>query len=169
LSGRVADLGIRIVDPRSRDAAALVTDFFAEIAARYPGFDPANQPPAPVEAFTRTRRGAFVVASLDREPVACAGLQRLDDGTAELRRVFVRETARGRGVARALLAAVIEAAVELGYERIRLDTGDRLTEAQALFRSTGFHDIDDYNGNPYADYWMELSPLPGAGRADTEA
>jgi GNAT superfamily N-acetyltransferase len=93
---------------------------------------------------------------MDGEPVGCAGLRRLDTDTAELRRVFVRRPARGSGVARALLAAVLETARERDYRRIRLDTGRDLPEARALFLDVGFRDIEDYNGNPLATWWMEL-------------
>ena len=134
-----------------------MADFFAEIAARYPGFDPANQPPAPLEAFTTPRGGVFLIATLADAPVGCAGMQRLDAITGEVRRVFVRETGRGQGAARALLAGLADTARDLGYERLRLDTGDRLPEAVQLFRTAGFRDIDDYNGNPYAAHWMELT------------
>ena len=137
-------------------AETLVAEFFAEIASRYPGFDPSRQPSAPLAAFTPEAGGVFLVAVRDSDPIACAGLQRLDDTTGEVRRVFVREAARGGGVARILLTALLEAARDLGYERVRLDTGDRLPEARSLFRTFGFRDIDDYNGNPYAAHWMEL-------------
>jgi GNAT superfamily N-acetyltransferase len=149
-------LEIRIVEPTDDDAVALVADFFAEIAARYPGFDPARQPSAPPDAFTAERGGIFLVAYRGGAPVACAGLQRLDETTGEVRRVFVRGAARGIGVARAILAELLARARSLGYTRARLDTGDRLPEARALFLDFGFRDIDDYNGNPYAYYWMEL-------------
>ena len=69
--------------------------------------------------------------------------------TGEVRRVSSARR-RGHGAARALLAALAETARDLGYERLRLDTGDRLPEAVQLFRTAGFRDIDDYNGNPYA-------------------
>lgn len=150
-------LEIRAVDPATPPAAALVADFFAEIAARYPGFEPNRQPAAPLDAFTPGAGGVFLVALREGEPIACAGLQRLDDTTGEVRRVFVREGARGGGVARTLLSALLESARDLGYERVRLDTGDRLPEARSLFLAFGFRDIADYNGNPYAAYWMERS------------
>jgi GNAT superfamily N-acetyltransferase len=151
-----ADVAIRVADPAAPDAATLVSDFFAAIAALYPGFDPARQPAAPLEGFTAARNGVFLVADLDGAPVGCAGLQQLDAATAELRRVFVRDEARGRGVGRALLDEIATAARALGYERIRLDTGDRLHAARALFLAAGFREIEDYNGNPYAAHWMEL-------------
>ena len=147
---------IRACDPAGRDAAALVADFFAEIASRYPGFDPSRQPSAPLAGFTRRQGGVFLIALRDREPIACAGLQRLDATTGEVRRVFVREAARGLGVGRVLLTTLLETARDLGYQRVRLDTGDRLPEARGLFLAFGFRDIADYNGNPYAAYWMEL-------------
>jgi GNAT superfamily N-acetyltransferase len=148
---------IRVADPAGPEASALVADFFAEIESRYPGFDASRQPPAPLDGFTTSNGGVFLVATLDDEPVGCAGLQRLDPSTGEVRRMYVREAARGRGIARALLATLVETARDHGYERLRLDTGDRLPEAQALYRSAGFREIDDYNGNPFAAYWMELS------------
>ena len=55
------------------------------------------------------------------------------------------------------MEALEEAARRLGYERVRLDTGDRQPEALALFRALGFHDVPDYNGNPAASYWMETA------------
>jgi GNAT superfamily N-acetyltransferase len=149
-------LEVRAADPAGPVAAALVADFFAEIASRYPGFDPGRQPSAPLDAFTYEAGGVFLVAFRDGDPVACAGLQRLDGTTGEVRRVFVRETARGDGVARVLLATLLDTARDLSYERVRLDTGDRLPEARSLFRAFGFRDIDDYNGNPFAAHWMEL-------------
>jgi GNAT superfamily N-acetyltransferase len=151
----VGEVEILVADPVGEPAAALVADFFAEISSRYPDFDPGRQPPAPLAAFTPSRGGVFLVATLDG--AGCAGMQRLDPVTGEVRRVFVREAARGHGLARALLAGLVETARELGYGRLRLDTGDRLPEAVALFRSSGFTDIPDYNGNPYAAFWLELS------------
>jgi GNAT superfamily N-acetyltransferase len=151
-----SSLTIRVVDPADPEAEALVADFFTEVASRYPGFDPSLQPAAPLDAFTPAQGGMFLIAFRREYPVACAGLQRLDSTTCDVRRVFVREAARGEGVARTLLGALVDSARELGYERARLDTGDRLPEARSLFLSFGFRDIDDYNGNPYAAYWMEL-------------
>ena len=150
-------IAFRVSDPAGGDATALVADFFTEIAARYPDFDASRQPSAPLDAFTVQQGGVFLIALRNREPVACAGLQRLDETTGEVRRVFVRGAARGGGVGRALFTTLLETARDLGYQRVRLDTGDRLPEARRLFLAFGFRDIDDYNGNPYASYWMELT------------
>jgi GNAT superfamily N-acetyltransferase len=87
--------------------------------------------------------------------VACGGVKRLDDATGEIKRMFVAPEARGRGVARALLAALEETARGLGYERVRLDTGAKQPHAQALYASAGYAAIPDYNRNAYASYWFE--------------
>jgi ribosomal protein S18 acetylase RimI-like enzyme len=69
--------------------------------------------------------------------------------------MFVRPAARGRGHGRRVLDALEEAAGELGYRRLRLDTAQSLTTATALYRSAGYRDIPDYNGNSYASFWGE--------------
>jgi GNAT superfamily N-acetyltransferase len=149
-------IAIRRVDPCGADVTALVADFFAEIASRYPEFDAGRQPPAPLEAFTSERGGVFLVADVNGTPGGCGGLQRLDDETGEIRRVYVRASARGLGAGRTIVEGLVDAARGFGYRRVRLDTGDRLPEAVALFRSLGFRDVPDYNGNPFATYWLEL-------------
>jgi ribosomal protein S18 acetylase RimI-like enzyme len=71
--------------------------------------------------------------------------------------------ARGRGLGRRLLRALEEAAAELGWHTVRLDTGDQQPDALALFRSAGYREIPDYNANPYASYWLEKRLARGPG------
>ena len=120
----------------------------------YPGWDPSQGPTASREEILPPG-GRFLVAFLGDRPVACGALKRLDSSTAELKRIYVRPEARGRGVARALLAGLERAARDAGYSRVRLDTGDRLPGAPALFRSCGYREIADYNANPFASLWFE--------------
>jgi GNAT superfamily N-acetyltransferase len=56
---------------------------------------------------------------------------------------------------RRLLERLEQCARDLGYERVRLDTGDLQPEALERFRSAGYEEIPDYNGNTWATYWME--------------
>jgi GNAT superfamily N-acetyltransferase len=128
--------------------------YFADIAGRYPGWDPGLIPSAdPAEVAPPV--GAWVVAYLGEQPVGCGGVKRLDDETAEIKRVYLHPSARGRGLGRRLLEQLEWHARELGYVRLRLDTGDLQPEALGLFRSAGYEEIPDYNGNPFARYWME--------------
>jgi ribosomal protein S18 acetylase RimI-like enzyme len=78
-----------------------------------------------------------------------------EDGVAEIKRMFVVPGARRRGHARRVLVELETAAAELGYRRLRLDTAQSMTAAIALYRSAGYRDIPDYNGNSYASYWGE--------------
>lgn len=99
--------------------------------------------------------GVFVVLYEDGEAVAGGGLRRLDEGVAEIKRMFVVAEARGRGHGRRVLDELEAAAAELGYRRLRLDTAQSMTTAIALYRGVGYRDIPDYNGNSYASYWGE--------------
>jgi GNAT superfamily N-acetyltransferase len=99
--------------------------------------------------------GTFVIVFEDGEAVAGGGVRRLSEGVGEIKRMFVVPSARGRGHGRRVLSALEEAAAELGYRRLRLDTAQSLPVAIALYRSAGYRDIPDYNGNRYASYWGE--------------
>jgi GNAT superfamily N-acetyltransferase len=135
-------------------SAELQRAYFADIERRYPGWSPDLIPSAdPAEVAAPV--GAWVVAYLGAEAVGCGGIKRLDDATAELKRIYLGEPARGRGLGRRLLEQLEAHARELGYERLRLDTGDLQPEALGLFRSSGYVEIPDYNGNTWATYWME--------------
>jgi GNAT superfamily N-acetyltransferase len=69
--------------------------------------------------------------------------------------MYVVPSARRRGAARALLGALEGTARDLGYSIVRLDTGPRQPHAKALYAASGFAEVGNYNGNPYAAYWGE--------------
>lgn len=76
-------------------------------------------------------------------------LRRSSEGVAEMRRMYVLPNARSRGLGRALLERLLEEARAQGYASVILDTiPSRMPEAQALYRSIGFSDIERYNDNP---------------------
>ena len=99
--------------------------------------------------------GRFLVVYEDGDAVACGGIRSLGDGTAEVKRMYVAPSARGRGLGSQVLSRLEDEARALGYARLRLDTAAPLTEAQNLYRSAGFREIDDYNGNGAASHWFE--------------
>ena len=128
--------------------------FFADIASRYPGWDPGRSQSAdPFELGPPG--GAWVVVYIDERPVGCGGLKALDSETAEIRRVFLDQSARGRGIGRRLLQELEIHARQLGYQRVRLTTGDRQPEALGLFQAAGYLEILAFNGNPFTRHWME--------------
>jgi GNAT superfamily N-acetyltransferase len=99
--------------------------------------------------------GAFLVVYADGKPVAGGGLKRDDDGVAEIKRMYVVPAARRKGLGRRLLEALEDRARELGYARIRLDTGERQPHARAMYERAGYHPIENYNGNSMASFWGE--------------
>lgn len=143
------------VEPADSAASlALQQAFFADIVARYPGWDPgASQSVEPSELAPP--HGVWLVAYSEGEPVGCGGLQRLDTETAEVRRIYLDEAARGNGIGRALLAQLEAHADRLGYRRVRLTTGDQQPEALGLFRSAGYTEISPFTDGVFTRHWME--------------
>lgn len=77
--------------------------------------------------------------------IAVGGVRRLDDETGEIKRMFVAPEHRRQGHARRLLKALEDAARELGYIRVRLDTGPLQPEAASLYKSSAYTEIAPYN------------------------
>jgi GNAT superfamily N-acetyltransferase len=100
-------------------------------------------------------RGRFLVGYDDGEAVAIGGVRPLGPDVAEIKRMYVAPGARSRGVGRALLAALEDAARELGYARVRLDAGAEQRHSRALFADAGYRAIPAYNGNHIAVFFGE--------------
>lgn len=79
----------------------------------------------------------FFIAKLDGQAVGCGGIA-FDEGYAELKRMYVRPTARGRGVAQAVLERLEAEAKAKGYKRLTLETGDVQHAAIKVYERAGF-------------------------------
>ncbi|WP_436772426.1 GNAT family N-acetyltransferase [Yinghuangia sp. YIM S09857] len=95
--------------------------------------------------------GLFLVVYEDRRALACGGWRvgaydapGHDTGDAEIKRMYVRPEARGRGLARALVAELERRARDAGQHRMILETGTLQKEAVALYRSCGYTDIPQF-------------------------
>ena len=89
------------------------------------------------------------------EVVGTAAVRVLEPGVAELKRMWLRPAARGRGLAQELLDKCLDEGRRLGCQTMRLDSQAKLAAAVRLYRTNGFREISIYNDNPRADIWME--------------
>jgi GNAT superfamily N-acetyltransferase len=129
------------------DATKLIEEVQQEYAARYG--TPDESPIDPAEFAPP--QGFFLVGYDEGEPVACGGWRVYEEppaglrhGDAEIKRMFVVKSARGKGFARAMLAEVERTAAAAGHRRMVLETGIRQPEAIALYRSAGYTDIPGF-------------------------
>jgi putative acetyltransferase len=129
-------LAIRRSTLGSPEAARLIAALNAELTATFP------EPGATHFSLAGTEVeggiGAFVLAYLDDVAVGCGAVRRLDEATAELKRMYVDPSVRGRGVGRALVEALEGEARRLGLTRVVLETGTRLAPAIGLYESAGY-------------------------------
>jgi putative acetyltransferase len=87
------------------------------------------------------------VLTADGRAVACGALKPHEDGTVELKRVFVRPECRRHGYAQAILDALLARATEQGFHTMLLETNPGFTAAIALYRRNGFVEVDAFG--PY--------------------
>ncbi len=143
------------VDPRGDDAVWAMGQYFAELDRRFPdGFDPGDTLVTDAHALAAPT-GSFVIARSNGDVVACGGVQTIDDGIGEIKRMWVSDSVRGRGLGRHMLTELESRCRHLGHHTVRLDTNSHLPEAVALYRHNGYTEIERYNDNPYPDHFFE--------------
>ena len=149
-----AAVEIALIDPAHPHARHCINSYFAELDRRFDtGFDPSRSIPADEESL-RLPAGLLLVASLGTEPVGCGALKFHRDEPAELKRMWVAESARGLGIGRRLLNELERHAAEHGARVVRLETNETLTEAIGLYRSAGYVEVPRFNDEPYAHHWF---------------
>jgi GNAT superfamily N-acetyltransferase len=127
-----------LIEPRPSDDLALVLLLdlaLKELITRYPDSSSTHA----VDPAT-----SYLVAADDGDAVGCIGLMPVVDGVGEIKRMFVHEDHRGRGIGRRLLTSVEAVARHRGARSLRLATGARQPEAVTLYESVGYERTPPY-------------------------
>ena len=125
------------------EAEALTRALYQEMVVRYGG---GEESPAHPEQFLPPY-GVFLLGAVDGVDVACGGLRLRSKGIGEIKRMYVEPSARGQGLSRELLQALLTHARSVGLVEVWLETGTAQPEAMALYESAGFVAME-----PYGDY-----------------
>ncbi len=142
-------------DPASDEARSCLDAYYAELARRFPGgFDPGRSLHPDTHEF-EPPTGRFVLARLHGRAVGCGAVLFHAEGPAYIKRMWVADDVRGMGVGRRILAALEHAAREHGAASVTLETNASLTEAIAMYRSSGYAEVEPFNDEVYADHWFE--------------
>ncbi|GAB17860.1 putative acetyltransferase [Gordonia effusa NBRC 100432] len=131
-------------------ARTCLASYIAELRQRFPGGFDTNVSPTDLTP----PQGMLFVAHVDDEARGIVGVRFIDDDSAEIKRMWVDPRARGIGLARRLLSAAEDYVAASGRTSVLLDTHASLTEAIALYRSSGYAQTTPYNDNPYAELWF---------------
>jgi putative acetyltransferase len=146
----MSDIRVTLEDPTGETAAALIKELSTELAALYPTSHGGDGSGAFKPQDVTVPRAAFIVLWRGDEPLGCGALRPMEEAhVVEVKRMFVRPTARGQGLSRRILTELEKLAREFGYQVVRLETGTRQTEAIGLYESAGYAPIDCYG--IYAD------------------
>ena len=141
--------------PTSTDARWCIEQYFSELNARFEtGFDPSLSISADAHELTPPA-GALLIPRVGARPVGCGALKFHPGAPAELKRMWVAPEMRGIGLGRRLLQELERHARDNGVEVLRLETNGALSEAIALYRSSGYREVAAFNDEPYAHHWFE--------------
>lgn len=101
--------------------------------------------------------GALLLATYDQDYIGCVAMRSKGDKTCEMKRLYVLDAFKGKGLGRKLAQSIINKATEKGYDKMKLDTLTRLTPALQLYHSLGFKETTAYYPNPLQGVvYMEL-------------
>ncbi len=78
------------------------------------------------------------------EAVACGALKHINITTSEIKRMYVKESFRGKGISKEILSRLEHHARELHYQKIILETGLKQPEAISLYKKSGYLPIECY-------------------------
>lgn len=155
------NLRIRTIQPTDNVAlATIIRDTLTEFKANKPGTVYFDDTTDHLSDVFKVARSIYFVVEQDGEILGGAGIYptaNLPQGTCELVKLYLSANARGMGVGKLLMQKCIDAAKELGYNKIYLETMPELTIAIPMYEKFGFTYLDGPQGNSGhggCDVWM---------------
>jgi len=156
-----------IVEAEGEEALALVRRLLLEYAASLPvdlAFQGFAEELAGLPGTYARPAGGLLLGFDGEEPAGCVAFRPLEPGVSEMKRLYVRPSARGAGWGRRLAERVVSEARAAGYERMRLDTLPSMDAALGIYLGMGFREIPAYRHNPVAGTrFLELDLRPPRG------
>lgn len=146
-------------------AHALIAEYFAMRAETFPPALGEYTPKFPNDADFTPPDGVFLVVvgdtgdTEDSAGIGCGGIRRVAPDRFEIKHLYLQPRAQGLGLGRRLLVELERRAIAFGATEIVLDTNASLVAAGALYRSSGYRNIEPYNDNPNATDWFAKTVL----------
>ena len=140
-----------IVEAATPEMLVLARALFEEYAASIGvdlGFQNFAEELAGLPGDYRRPAGGLLLGFGGGLPVGCVAFRPLEPGVAEMKRLYVRPSARGSGWGRRLVERAVSDAARAGHERLRLDTLPSMGAAVGLYLAMGFREIAPYRHNP---------------------
>ena len=85
-----------------------------------------------------------VVAFQNEQAIGCGAFRKFDANTVEIKRMYVKVTYRGSGVANTVLSSLEQWASEEGFTKCVLETGNRQIDAIKFYKKSGYRSIPNY-------------------------
>jgi ribosomal protein S18 acetylase RimI-like enzyme len=147
---------VRPVEPGDREAVAReLRAYLAHIGEEFDGEDLDHDIAHWETEYDGASGVLLVVESPPGEIVGTAGVRSLEPGVGEIKRMWIRPAFQGLGLGRRLMTRCLDEARARNFRVLRLDSERSMKAALHLYRSVGFREIADYNGNRRAQIWME--------------
>jgi putative acetyltransferase len=154
----------RIEEARGIDAIAAARLLFGEyqrdlgISLDFQGFD--DELRALPGAYAAPG-GALLIAWSEGKLAGCVAMRPCGADEAEIKRLYVRPTWRGMGLAERLVEALEARARDAGYRALRLDTLASMAAAMRLYARRGFVETPPYHGATLPGMRFFRKPLAG--------
>ena len=93
--------------------------------------------------------GRLYIVKYDSKYSGCIALRKIEDGICEMKRLFLKEGLRGKGIGNTLVTKIINDAKAIGYKTMRLDTiKEKMPKAVEIYTKHGFVETEQYYHNP---------------------